>query len=493
MAEAEEHLDTSSRSGSDVASTISSSYSDVSGDTVMTTDSAGKMVKRKKKLKKTTTDLGGRSVETVRWKKKRKSKKGAEMMASWASVDFGTWNCLGGGSLGISELQKAIPETNDCYLFGMVQIKIGSGRFEKCKNMFIEFNGVNCRPMTRMTAQGKRNESHKILGDCHAQLSFEKREDVTIRNVFEKIGHLFVAENIVGAKNVFSTETVTVKEIERQYEKEMAKKAAEYLEAQRKLIAERPVVPPKIDRIQEILSLFREDMGWVNWVLFKATEKKLKLLHEESFGSGTIFALRQNLVDDNVLFGLLRLSFGVMPYRRTHFILLHWVGPKTKNVKRGKLNARAEAMSKMLEPWGIKLELKGAEEITVANIIHRVRNIVVVDGDENDPEEVTEQKLIEEFNRALEEEEKANANKDHTLQADKEGDGEEDLEIIGTPVVPQSPKIRSKDDVKKIETTITETITLVQERDETINWILLQPNKKKKKKRKNKKIKEWEE
>eukprot|EP00492_Amphilonche_elongata_P001369 TRINITY_DN1852_c0_g1_i1.p1 TRINITY_DN1852_c0_g1~~TRINITY_DN1852_c0_g1_i1.p1 ORF type:complete len:169 (+),score=23.91 TRINITY_DN1852_c0_g1_i1:33-509(+) len=110
---------------------------------------------------------------------------------------------------------------------------------------------------------------------------------------------------------------------------------------------------------------------------------------------------------DDVLFGLLRLSFGVIPFRRTHFVLLHWVGPKTKRVRRGKLNARANRMAKMLEPWGIKLELKGAEQITVANIIHRVKNIVTVDGEEDDAGEVIEQKLIEEFNRALEEEEKA--------------------------------------------------------------------------------------
>merc|ERR1711951_289031 len=152
--------------------------------------------------------------------------------------------------------------------------------------------------------------------------------------------------------------------------------------------------------------------------------------------------------DNDVLFGLLRLSFGVMPYRRTHFVLLHWVGPKTKNVKRGKLNARAERMAKMLEPWGIKLELKGADQITVANIIHRVRNIVVVDGD---AEELIEQKLIEEFNKALAEEEKANENRDRTLKADKQE--EEEQEEVGSPTsggagILKSPKTSSKDDIK---------------------------------------------
>jgi len=478
---------------SDNASTISSSYSIGSTDTAMTTDSSGKLVRRRKLIKKTTTELGGMSVETIKFKKRKRGSKRADMVANWATIDFREWKCLGGGALGIKELQDHIPETNDVYLFGMVQIKIGSGRFEKCKNMFIEFNGVNCKPMTRMLAGGKRNEVHKILGECHAQVVFEKREEVNIRNIFAQIGHLFVAENIQGSRSVFSTSTTTVEEIEKAYERQMAEKAAEYLEKQRNMAKERPVVKPKIDRITEILNLLHEDMGWVNWVLFKATEKKLKLLHEESFGSGTIFALRQNLKDNDVLFGLLRLSFGEMPYRRTHFVLLHWVGPKTKNVKRGKLNARAERMAKMLEPWGIKLELKGAEQITVANIIHRVRNIVVVDGgDDEDPEEVIEQKLIEEFNKALAEEESANQNKDRTLKADKQE--EEEVEEVGSPTsggagIAKSPKTSSKDDVKKVEKTITETITLVSDRDADVNWILLQPIKKKKKHKKKRKKK----
>jgi len=485
--------DSLSISGSDAASTVSSNYLDSgwdglsvsSADTAMTTDTSGKVVRRRKRIKKTTTQIGDLTVETVRTSKKRGSVRGKKMEAQWAACDFSTWKSHGSGPLGINELQAAIPDSDDIYLFGMVQIKIGTGRFEKTKNLFIEFNGCNCKPMTRMTAQAKRAEAHKLLGECHAQIVFEKKEDVTITNVFWHVGHLFIAENIVGASNVFNTETITIEEVQKEYERSMAKKAEEYLEAQRKLQAERKPVPKKIDRIGEILSLFHEDMGWVNWVLFKATRNKLKLLHEESFGSGTIFALRQNLKDDTVLFGLLRLSFGVMPYRRTHFVLLHWVGPKTKNVKRGMLNARAEKMAKMLEPWGIKLELKGADEITVENIIHKVRSIVVVDGEEEDPEEIIEQRLIEEFNKALEEEENANKNKDRTLKADKQPEEVEEVKgADGGESGGAKKKTKSKDDTKRVETIITESITLVQDNDAAVNWMLIEPLKKKKKKKK---------
>merc|ERR550532_1164191 len=243
-------------------------------------------------------------------------------------------------------------------------------------------------------------------------------------------------------------------------------------------VVEAPVLP-KVDRIGEILGILREDMGWVNWVLFKATQKKLVLAHESSFGAGTIFALRQNLPADKVLFGLLRLSFGEMPFRRTHFVMLHWVGPDVKRVKRGKLNAKANDMARMLEPWNIKLELKGKQDVSVENIIHKVREIVVVDGHEEDPEELQEQLLIEEFEKALAEEEKANAGKDHTLKADKPVDVVEEEET-------QAVVKKLKGKTTWTQTEMTETITLVSNENSELNWILLEPMEKKKKKGKRK-------
>merc|ERR1719427_823403 len=117
--------------------------------------------------------------------------------------------------------------------------------------MFIEFNGVNCKPMTRMLAGGKRDEVHKILGDCHAQVVFEKREEVNIRNIFAQIGHLFVAENIQGSRSVFSTSTTTVEEIEKAYERQMAENAAEYLEKQRNMAKERQMAEKAAEYLEK--------------------------------------------------------------------------------------------------------------------------------------------------------------------------------------------------------------------------------------------------
>jgi len=487
MAEAYHSDAESYYTASEDGSTVSSAYSMASdGSSVVST----------RTVKKTTTMLGGVEVE-IKKKKKRKRKKKKDRKGGTEDIDWATWEVIGSGECGIAEMQSAIPDGDNEFYYGMIQIAVGSGRFERSKNLFIEFNGISTPPSKKSLAAQKRPEVQAFISDTHATISFEKKQDVTISTVFERVGHLFVADNITGADNAFKTETTTIEQIQKQYEKEMAKRAQEYLEAQRALASmKKPIEPKKKDRIQEILSLLHEDMGWVNWVLFKATQKKLKLYKEDSFGAGTIFALRQNVSEKDVLFGILRLSFGVVPYRRTHFVLLHWVGPKVNRIKRGTLNARAEHMAKLLEPWGIKLELKGAEQITVENIIRRVRKIVVVDGHESDPEEIIEQRLIDEFNAAMKEEEAANAKKDHVLEADKPPEASEDLSI--TDLAEEAKKGKKKKDkesekdrVKKIETTITESVTLIGEKDEKKNWILVCPKKKRKKKLKTKSSKKF--
>merc|ERR1719483_527283 len=77
-------------------------------------------------------------------------------------------------------------------------------------------------------------------------------------------------------------------------------------------------------RVKEILKILRSDIGWVNWALFKCSGKKLELASRDSFGSGTIFAMKEYLKDKEVYFGLLRMSFGTQPYRRSWTVMFHW-------------------------------------------------------------------------------------------------------------------------------------------------------------------------
>jgi len=207
------------------------------------------------------------------------------------------------------------------------------------------------------------------------------------------------------------------------------------------------------ERIQEALQLIHSNMGWVNWVLFKTNSKKLELASENSFGSGSMYEMLHSLDNKNVLWGLIRLSFGVRPYRRSHWVMIHWTGPRVPNVKRGRMNAQYSKMDKLLRPFGVALSFNRHEEFTPKNLIERVREIVVTDGmDDEGPEDDADvnQLLYEQFKAALAEEEKVNANVVKKLKVDREEDG---------------------------ELTLAEIVEQVRNPSEDVNWVLIEPRK----------------
>merc|ERR1712176_630623 len=162
---------------------------------------------------------------------------------------------------------------------------------------------------------------------------------------------------------------------------------------------------------------------------------------------GTIFAMKEYLKDSEVYFGLLRMSFGKQPYRRSWTVMFHWTGPGVGLVKRGKLNAKKGKISEMLRPFSCAITLNQIEDVTVENVIQRARKIFVVDGDDDDDTEASNESMLAQFKAALEEEEKVNANVEHVLSADKE---ENDLSID-------------------------EILQLIRDREDPTNWMVLHP------------------
>merc|ERR1712130_973626 len=83
----------------------------------------------------------------------------------------------------------------------------------------------------------------------------------------------------------------------------------------------------------------------------------------------------------------------------------------------GMWNAMSDSMAKLLTPWGIPIQVTSLEDMTVENVILRVKKYVVVDGKDDDMKDVN-MKLVKEFKDALEEETKKNQKKRKVLKAD---------------------------------------------------------------------------
>jgi len=417
---------------------------------LMTPDWA-KPKKKKKKQRLKPTQLEHRHSENLGQGKKGKFA-GTTMvlgrlkrMAKESQADF---TVVSKGMAGLEDMKEILDDRKVWY--GLLKVQIGSGNFMRTKQVFINFLGENCSAMKRGRAVRLRPFAEKELGYSHASVTFHSQDDCTWKEFWTQVGNIFAADHLNVKKKGWSWEKAKL-----EYEKKMAKKKKEIEVAK----LNKPIKPKKKpNRVAEILSILREDMGWVNWVLFKPTRKKLVLFKPNSYGDGSIYRMRlllQKEAQDKVLYGLIRMAFGIQPYRRTHYVMFHWVGEKTKIMQRGKWNSMVDPMGAMLCPYNITVQITRLEDVTVEDIILRVKKNVVVDGMEDEGTDI-EEVLMKQFKEALEEEQKANEAKKKVLKADLEEKSDEKSE-------------------EGKQMSVTEVVTLVSNEKEETNWVLIAP------------------
>jgi len=367
-----------------------------------------------------------------------------KQMAKESQAEF---TVVGRGMAGLEDMKEILDDRKVWY--GLFKVQIGSGNFMRTKQIFINFLGEKCTAMKRGRAVRLRPFAEKALGYSNASVTFHSQEDCTYEGFWTQVGNIFATDHLNVKKKGWSWEKAKL-----EYEKKMARKKKEIEVA--KLNA--PIRPKKkVNRVAEILSILREDMGWVNWVLFKPRQKKLVLFSPNSYGDGSIYRMRlllQKEAQDKVLYGLIRMAFGIQPYRRTHYVMFHWVGEKTKVMQRGKWNSMVDQMGGMLCPFNITVQITRLEDMTVEDIILRVKKNVVVDGLEDEGKDI-EEVLLQQFKDALAEEEKRNEAKRKILKADME---EKEEKSEGS-----------------IQMSVTEVVTLVANEKEETNWVLIAP------------------
>ena len=152
---------------------------------------------------------------------------------------------------------------------------------------------------------------------------------------------------------------------------------------------------------QRVLAAIHAEMSPYNWGLFKPSQKEVKPI---KWGHGNLSAIREELKDDEVMYGLMRLSFGSGKFKRSHWVYFLWTPDSmTHEYKKGRLRMKYVSyngeMQRLLAPWTVSLTVEHKEKVTIKDWIMRVKKTVVVDGaDEAFSEEA--------FKKALEEERK---------------------------------------------------------------------------------------
>mmetsp|Transcript_12832 Transcript_12832/g.40481 ORF Transcript_12832/g.40481 Transcript_12832/m.40481 type:complete len:420 (-) Transcript_12832:136-1395(-) len=362
---------------------------------------------------------------------------------------------LGAGSNGIEEMQEHLDDT--AVQWALIRFELGSGAFCRKKFVFLHFNGEECSAVRRGQANAYTAEAQRLLRadnqeGFHASISMTRKHDVTYEQLLERIGHFFVKDDIdYNLKLERERSTRVDQKVPR---KSSAKPEAPDLEAR-----PAPAIPGHqsskyFKTGRDALQSVAEPFGRWNWVLVRPDPEALELAEG---GTGSVDEMREHLAlhEQEGLSGLLRLGFGAGRLRRTKHVFVHCVSEKVPVVNRGRAAAaRPQMQAKFgkLVHCSVSMELAQAEDLTLEDVIERVRRSAIVDDQVLEPDSPTKSAYsVEAFRDALKEE-----------------------RLAAVPTPPAQPVTRCSLNVQ--EKQVADVVRLVHAADGPLNWALFGPN-----------------
>jgi len=315
---------------------------------------------------------------------------------------------VGYGAGGIEEMETYLPFDDDMVLFGLLDFKIGSGTFTRHKLIYMHFNGERCKNILKGRINAERKKVERVIGMTNGGFQICHADECHVDTVLSKVAKYFATDHSAGE------DPLTLKELQLEYEKQVKQdqaKAAKDLKRKTARDFERDF------KNKEILDFVHHPSGPFNWALFKPKKKSMrtselanaKLGQIASFvnaGSLSVNEMMEDIKDDQVLGGILRMGFGSGTFRRTKHIAIFWSGEEVSAVQRGAYNAKKKRLMELLKPYAFTYTAQHKEELTVSHLIDIVHKKLVVDGTTESGHDLFSEDA---FYEALGEEMRANA------------------------------------------------------------------------------------
>jgi len=279
---------------------------------------------------------------------------------------------LARGAGGIEELSSELPEDDASVVWGLVTCIIGSGTFARTKYVKVNLSGANCAPIRRMKANEFKLEAGMVLGEDCVDYTADKRADVYMDPMVEKLLRVCCSDN--------ATANVTASSIKRDLEEQARRAMMALRERRESSVCEytgpRTIVAMgKKISLPQVLQYVQSPKGPLNWVLIDSSMKLIEA------GGGSVAEMSQFFDPKEVSFGLLRMGFGSGQFKRNYWLFIHWAGEKAAATVRGKANAEKDKCKEKLKPSQIDFFASDHSEISVQIIIDKVVMYCSVDGD----------------------------------------------------------------------------------------------------------------
>lgn len=282
--------------------------------------------------------------------------------------------CVGAGS-GIEKMREKVDDSE--VQFGLLKLELGEGQLRRARNIFVHINGERCPNVKRGKCNECKAEAMSILrGEqgFSASLEIGTQQLVTTEHIMSEVAQFFVVDESAAydvQRTMKSTEHLPGLEVDR------------FSAAPQHQIACYPGQHSEhtFTSGRDALKAVREDPGRWRWMLMGDEGSPVYAGLQAVDEMRTCMVSHQN----EVLFGALRMSFGVGRLRRTKWVFVHFVGPSVPAFQRGKAASNRQNIEKLIAKelsWSVAMEVDTPEDFTEVNVVNQVRRAAEVDDEE---------------------------------------------------------------------------------------------------------------
>lgn len=295
---------------------------------------------------------------------------------------------VGAGPGGAEEMAKVLDDTT--VQWALLRIRLGSGSFRRQKLLFLHLNGANCPAVKRGQLNSHTADVQKLLRGAdgesfHASLEVTRSSEVSTEELFSRIANCFITDDLGNHSVEWVTRGMELGQgAGKTVQKAIVTEATPTTDVRARRVrlpgmSEEKTFKSGRDALRAVESL----LGSWNWVLLGPDPETLPI---KGGGSGSIDELQECLAqhEEEVLFGVLRLSFGAGRLRRTKLVFFHANGARVAAVRRGKLGAvrpKMEQAVKDLVHCSMSLEVNSTDDLSLEGLIERLRRTAIIDDD----------------------------------------------------------------------------------------------------------------
>ncbi|EIN08389.1 actin depolymerizing protein [Punctularia strigosozonata HHB-11173 SS5] len=127
------------------------------------------------------------------------------------------------------------------------------------------------------------------------------------------------------------------------------------------------------EKIQEAYQDVRSKSD-TNWLLLDYESDRSDVLHVTSTGTGGLEELREHLDDGKASFAYARVTYSNdKESQREKFILVVWIGPNCKVMRKAKISVHAADVKSVLRVYSIEVAAREKDDLKEEPIVVRLR------------------------------------------------------------------------------------------------------------------------